>query len=87
MKQQLVQSLNGRLIVSCQAFPGSPFFGAEYVAAFAKCAERGGAGGVRACWAENIRAVKAAVKLPVIGINKVRTAKPCAPTCLYHTFL
>ncbi len=85
MKQQLVQSLNGRLIVSCQAFPGSPFFGAEFIAAFARSAELGGAGGVRVCWAENIRAVKAAVKLPVIGINKVTGGESMRPDQVYIT--
>jgi len=82
---QTVQSFCGKLIVSCQAFPGSPFYGAEYVAAFAKCAERGGAVGVRVCWAENIRAVKAAVKLPVIGINKVTSSEAMRPDRVYIT--
>lgn len=82
---QTVQSLCGKLIVSCQAFPGSPFYGAEYIAAFAKCAERGGAGGIRVCWAENILAVKAAVKLPVIGINKVTNSEAMRPDRVYIT--
>jgi N-acylglucosamine-6-phosphate 2-epimerase len=82
---QTVQSLCGKLIVSCQAFPGSPFYGAEFIAAFAKCAETGGAGGIRACWAKNIRAVKAAVKLPVIGINKVTNSEAMRPDRVYIT--
>lgn len=82
---QTVQSLCGKLIVSCQASHESPLYGAEYIAAFAKCAERGGAGGVRACWAENIRAVKAAVKLPVIGINKVTNGESMRPDRVYIT--
>jgi N-acylglucosamine-6-phosphate 2-epimerase len=85
VKHQTVQSLCGKLVVSCQAFPGSPFYGAEFIAAFAKCAELGGAGGIRACWAENIRAVKAAVKLPVIGINKVTGGESMRPDRVYIT--
>ena len=80
-----MQSLCGKLVVSCQAFPGSPFYGAEFIAAFAKSAENGGAGGIRACWAENIRAVKAAVKLPVIGINKVTSGESMRPDRVYIT--
>ena len=80
-----MQPLCGKLIVSCQAFPGSPFCRAEFIAAFAKSAERGGAGGIRACWAENIRAVKAAVKLPVIGINKVTSGESMRPDRVYIT--
>ena len=82
---QTVQSLCGKLVVSCQAFPGSPLYGSEFIAAFAKCAERGGAGGIRACWAENIRAVKAAVNLPVIGINKVTEGEAMRPDRVYIT--
>ena len=85
MKHQTVQSLCGKLIVSCQAYPDSPLYGAEFIAAFAKCAELGGAGGIRACWAENIRAVKAAVKLPVIGINKVTCGESMRPDRVYIT--
>lgn len=82
---QTVRSLCGKLVVSCQAYPGSPLYGAEFIAAFAKCAENGGAGGIRACWAENIRAVKAAVKLPVIGINKVTSGEAMRPDRVYIT--
>lgn len=85
MKQQLANSLCGKLIVSCQAFPGSPFYGAGFIAAFAKSAELGGAGGIRACWKENIRAVKAAVRLPVIGINKVTGGESMRPDQVYIT--
>ena len=65
-----LQSLRGRLIVSCQADPGSPFRAVEHIVAFARAAEAGGAAGVRIQSLEDVRAVRAAVKLPVIGLIK-----------------
>lgn len=82
---KIVESLCKKLIVSCQAFPGSPMYGTEHIAAMALAAEKGGAGGLRACWADNIRAVKAVSKLPVIGINKVTNGGPMRPDHVYIT--
>ena len=58
------------LIVSCQAEEGSPFNAPQFIAAFAKAAELGGAVGVRVRDPENVRAVAAATHLPVIGLTK-----------------
>lgn len=58
------------LIVSCQAEEGSPFNSPEFIVAFAKAAELGGAVAVRLCGAENISAVRKQVLLPIIGIAK-----------------
>jgi putative N-acetylmannosamine-6-phosphate epimerase len=58
------------LIVSCQAEDDSPFNMPHFIAAFAKAAEMGGALGVRVCGLDNLRAVRAAVRLPIIGITK-----------------
>lgn len=66
----ILQQLKGGLIVSCQAEEGSPFFGPEYMAAFARAAELGGAAGIRAK-EPDLRAIRAACKLPIIGIDKV----------------
>ncbi|MEK6755787.1 MAG: N-acetylmannosamine-6-phosphate 2-epimerase [Bacteroidota bacterium] len=63
-------SLQRGLIVSCQAEEHSFFDTPEFIAAFAKAAELGGAVGVRIRGAENIRAVRKAVQLPIIGITK-----------------
>ncbi len=69
--QNVLEQLKKGLIVSCQASPGWPFFGPEHIARMAMAAEMGGACGIRACWSDNIKAVKAATRLPVIGVNKV----------------
>jgi len=58
------------LIVSCQAEEGSPFNAPGFIAAFAKAAELGGAVGVRVRDPENVRAVAAATRLPIIGLTK-----------------
>jgi putative N-acetylmannosamine-6-phosphate epimerase len=69
----LIERLRGGLIVSCQARPGSPVYGPKFMAAFAQCAELAGAAGLRVNGSADVRAVRRAVKLPIIGINKLRT--------------
>jgi N-acylglucosamine-6-phosphate 2-epimerase len=59
------------LVVSCQAPEGSPLASPEIIAAFARTAEANGACGVRIDSPVNIRAVKSAVAIPVIGIHKI----------------
>lgn len=66
----LIKSLHGGLIVSCQAGEESPFHGPDYMAAFAKAAEIAGAVGLRVNGTWDIKAVRAATELPVIGIYK-----------------
>lgn len=58
------------VIVSCQAQPDSPLFGPDPMARMAQAAALGGAAGIRANGPDDIRAVTAAVDLPVIGIWK-----------------
>ena len=60
------------LIVSCQAEDGSPFNAPEFIVAFAKAAELGGAVALRIRDIVNIRAVRAVTRLPIIGITKGR---------------
>ncbi|AXK44411.1 N-acetylmannosamine-6-phosphate 2-epimerase [Brachybacterium saurashtrense] len=66
----LVSALEGTLIVSCQAYPGEPMRDPRTMAQVAAAVETGGASAVRAQGLEDIRAVKAAVDIPVIGIWK-----------------
>lgn len=67
---ELLERLKGGLIVSCQAREGWPMYGEAIMAAFASAAKLGNAVGIRANRPENIRAIKQAVDLPVIGIYK-----------------
>lgn len=61
----------GGLVVSCQAPPGSPLRSPSIMAAMAKAAESGGASGIRANGPADIAAIRDAVSLPVLGLNKV----------------
>jgi N-acylglucosamine-6-phosphate 2-epimerase len=69
----LIERLRGGLIVSCQAQPGSPVYGPKFMAAFARCAELAGAVGLRVNGPADVRAVRKAVTLPIIGIHKLRS--------------
>ena len=83
--KNITMKLVGQLIVSCQAAPGTPFGNEASIAAMALCAAKGGAGGLRVCWGDNIRAVKAATDLPVIGIHKRLSKGPMRPDKVYIT--
>ncbi len=64
----LITSLKHGLIVSCQAEGDDPFNKPELLAKFATAAKMGGAVGIRAQGIENIKAIRAQVDLPLIGI-------------------
>ena len=70
-RHQIIDSLKGGLVVSCQADPGDPFEGSQFMAAFAQCAASGGAVGIRANGPDDIAAIKYVVDLPVIGLYKI----------------
>ncbi len=67
----LKKQLKNKLIVSCQADMHEPLGKAEHLAAMSKAAQLGGAAAIRAENPVNIRAIKQAVNLPVIGLFKV----------------
>jgi N-acylglucosamine-6-phosphate 2-epimerase len=58
------------LIVSCQALADEPLYGAQHMAVMARAAELGGAVGIRANSPQDIAAIRAAVELPIIGLDK-----------------
>ncbi len=59
------------LIVSCQARVGHPLRSPTIIAALARAACAGGAVAVRISGEDDIRAVRQAIDLPVIGLRKV----------------
>ena len=65
-----VESLKGKLIVSCQALPHEPLHSSFIMGRMALAAKEGGAYGIRANTKEDIAEIKARVDLPVIGIVK-----------------
>ena len=66
----VLKALRGGLIVSCQALPGEPLYGSKYMVGMAIAAEQGGAAGLRVNGDDDIRAIRAVTRLPVIGIEK-----------------
>jgi N-acylglucosamine-6-phosphate 2-epimerase len=66
----LKHRLHKGLIVSCQALPGEPLFGAGMMAAMARAAVSAGAVAIRANGPEDIAAIRAEVQVPIIGIYK-----------------
>lgn len=72
--QNLADRLRGGLIVSCQALPHEPLFGAEIMARMAVAAQNGGAVGIRANSPADIAAIRVACPLPLIGLSKVEVA-------------
>lgn len=65
-----VEKLMNGVVISCQAYEDTPLYGSQYMVAMALCAKMGGANGLRACWPQDIKAIKEACDLPIIGINK-----------------
>jgi N-acylglucosamine-6-phosphate 2-epimerase len=69
-KAEVLSQLRGGLIVSCQALEDEPLHSSYIMSRMAYAAMLGGACGIRANGAEDIAAIRGAVKLPVIGIVK-----------------
>jgi N-acylglucosamine-6-phosphate 2-epimerase len=71
----VIEELEGKLVVSCQAPPGHPLANTRSIVALCRCAAQGGAAGLRVEGAKGVRAARAAVDLPVIGIKKIWNGK------------
>ncbi|GMA63154.1 N-acetylmannosamine-6-phosphate 2-epimerase [Alicyclobacillus fastidiosus] len=78
---RLIERVRGGLIVSCQALDDEPLHGANIMPRMAVAAAAGGAVGIRANGAEDIRQIKTEVDLPVVGIVK----RTYADTLVYIT--
>ncbi|MGJ3239233.1 MAG: N-acetylmannosamine-6-phosphate 2-epimerase [Anaerolineae bacterium] len=69
-RDQFIQQVQGKLIVSCQALADEPLHGAAIMAKMAQAAQMGGACAIRANSPQDVAAIKQAVHLPVIGLYK-----------------
>ncbi|MGH3095789.1 MAG: N-acetylmannosamine-6-phosphate 2-epimerase [Streptosporangiales bacterium] len=69
---RLLESLRGRLVVSCQAYPGEPMNSPTVMASVAQAVAIGGAAGIRAQGLDEIAAIRACVSLPLVGLWKVQ---------------
>lgn len=65
-----VASIQGKLIVSCQALPHEPLHSSFIMGRMAKAAKEGGAMGIRANSKVDIAEIQTQVDLPIIGIVK-----------------
>ncbi len=70
MNMEVLEKLNGGLIVSCQALEDEPLYSSYIMSRMAYAAWEGGAVGIRANTVEDIIEIKKTVNLPVIGIVK-----------------
>jgi len=66
----VLERLRGRLIVSVQAEDDSPLGAAATIALMARCVVQNGAAAVRIEGLERVRAVRAAVDVPIVGLLK-----------------
>lgn len=66
----ILEKIKNGLIVSCQAMEDEPLYSSYIMAKMAKAAESGGAVAIRANGYYDIKAIKAEVNLPVIGLIK-----------------
>ncbi|OOH89677.1 N-acetylmannosamine-6-phosphate 2-epimerase [Pasteurellaceae bacterium 15-036681] len=69
-KEQILIQLKNGLIASCQPVDNGPMDSPEIVAAMAAASVAGGAAGLRIEGIENLKAARAAVDVPIIGIVK-----------------
>jgi N-acylglucosamine-6-phosphate 2-epimerase len=69
--RELIDSFKNGLIVSCQVQHDDPVYSEEFVVKMAIAAQWGGAVGIRANDPAQIRAIKKAVDLPIIGLWKI----------------
>lgn len=68
--QEILNRIQGKLIVSCQALKEEPLYSSYIMSRMAYAAMLGGAAGIRANTVEDITEIKSLVNLPVIGIIK-----------------
>ena len=67
----ILERLRGGLIVSCQAYPGEPMLDPRTMTQIALAAVEGGAVGIRGKGLDDLRAMHAALDVPLIGLVKV----------------
>lgn len=70
-KSEILQRIKHKLIVSCQALDDEPLYSPFIMERMAVAAQEGGASGIRANSPEDIKQIKKATDLPIIGLYKV----------------
>lgn len=73
MGNSVMEKIKGGLVVSCQALEDEPLHSAFIMSKMALAAVQGGAVGIRANTAKDIRAIQSEIDVPIIGIYKKTT--------------
>ena len=66
----VVEKLLGKTIISVQAYEDTPLYGPDNMRTMAQSVLLGGAEGLRACWPQDIRAIRSVTDKPIVGIYK-----------------
>ena len=66
-----LEAIRGGLVVSCQAYPGEPMLDPRTMAQIAQASVAGGAVAIRGKGLADLRAMRAVVDVPIIGLVKV----------------
>ena len=66
----VVEQLLGKTIISVQAYEDTPLYGPQNMRVMAQSVLLGGAEGLRACWPQDIRAIRSVTDKPIVGIYK-----------------
>ena len=70
MTLPVLERIRSRLVVSCQAYPGEPMRDPAVMTAVALAVAEGGAAAIRAQGLADLRSIRAAVSLPLVGLVK-----------------
>ncbi|HZY61846.1 MAG TPA: putative N-acetylmannosamine-6-phosphate 2-epimerase [Edaphobacter sp.] len=70
MNLAMMNQIKGKLVVSCQAFPGDPLDDTDTLRRIARVAVANGAAGLRLNGYDHIAAIRSDTTLPIIGIQK-----------------
>lgn len=81
----VIETLKGKVVVSCQAMPREPLHRAEAMAAMMKSVLNGGAGGLRVAGARDVIIAKKISDVPVIGLTKPEIIPPNWKEIVYIT--
>lgn len=71
MKNNFLEQVKGKLVVSCQALKDEPLYSSFIMSRMALAAQQAGASGIRANSVVDIQAIQDLVDLPIIGLSKV----------------
>lgn len=89
--REIIQAIEGTLVVSCQASAGEPLCHPDHLLAMSLSAINGGAGALRLEGVENIRHIRAAAdrlfdgRLPIVGLTKSEIPSQEKLTSVYIT--